>query len=183
MLDQTPRPRPVPLAPAPPHGISAEIWAPLWHQAHLLPGLERWLLEHGTVFVSSTLASQLGVPGQCFKNAGSVALGTDELLYCEGLAASADVPLMFPHAWLVDRQGQAVEVTWPAPGRAYLGAVFQTRAYVQILEETRLWGVFDMHAPAWVTQEPQRWKHPSFEGMGVKVPGAPGNALAESEEA
>lgn len=167
MLDQPQWPHSVPTPPAAPTGISSELWTMLWYQAHLLPGLERWLLEHGTVFADCTLASGLGTPKECFKNAGERALENEDLLYCEGLAASAGLSLMLPHAWLVDKQGRAVEVTWKEPGQAYLGAVFQTPAYWDILEETRLWGVFDVHAPAWVHQAPSRWKHPAFSGLGL----------------
>lgn len=170
MLDQSQWPYSVPTPPAAPSGISGDLWTMLWYQAHLLPGLERWLLEHGTVFPTCELAPSLGTPRECFKNAGALAIEDPDLLYCEGLAASAKVPLMLPHAWLVDRQGRALEVTWAEPGQAYFGAVFQTSAYIEALEETRVWGIFDIYAPAWVRQEPTRWKHPAFAGLGLQVP-------------
>lgn len=154
-------------APDAPQGIHPDFWQMLWLQAGLSEGLPRWLLDHGTAFPDVRLHDQLGLPRQCFFNAGTLAINQPHLRYCEGLAASADLPLPVPHAWVVDEQGRAVETTWRKPGVAYLGAVFQPDAFFQLLEEVKIWGVFDVWTPAWVAEDTQRWKEPGFDGMGA----------------
>lgn len=70
------------------------------------------------------------VPKQCFGNALMMTLRG--WTYVEGYALSPDVPdgwryvgpELVPHAWGVDPEGQAWELTWAFVGRAYRGVRF-----------------------------------------------------------
>lgn len=152
-------------APPPPEGVRPDFWRILWLQAYMSDGLPRWLLDHGSLFSGARCWPERGVSRECFRNAGMLALSNPHLRYCEGLAASPGMPLPLPHAWVVDEEGLAWETTWQEPGLAYLGAVFCTDALYKLLEEIKVWGVLDVWAPAWVLDEPHRWKDPRFEGI------------------
>lgn len=64
-----------------------------------------------------------GVMGACYGNALGIAV-LYGLRYVQGYAVhplSVGREIAVPHAWNADADGNAVDVTWPAPGRAYLG--------------------------------------------------------------
>lgn len=127
------------------------------HQEKMGHTLTKFLLEHGKRFDSVRLAPQRGTPRECFKNAAVLAIANPEYLYCEGLAASAHLPFSFPHAWLMDAEGRALEVTWDAPGQLYLGLVMTTKFLHEQLAATRVWGFLEGRLPPWFFSEPQRW--------------------------
>ena len=67
-----------------------------------------------------------GTPQQCHKNALDLATEHDGLIYCEGLALSADGGHRIIHAWVTDGEGRAFDNTWETPGVAYAGVPFKT---------------------------------------------------------
>ena len=58
----------------------------------------------------------------CFWNALHVASARPGLRYAEGFALSRFG--WEHHAWVVDHQGHAIDVTWTEPGRRYIGVAF-----------------------------------------------------------
>lgn len=74
-----------------------------------------FLLKHGTFYPGRQLPDQyahlFGAPNACFANALLVAKENPDLRYCEGVYAAHGG--FVPHAWLVDPDGELVEVTWP----------------------------------------------------------------------
>jgi hypothetical protein len=64
--------------------------------------------------------------------------------YVEGWAESRIIPNMWVrHAWVLDEDGQALEVTWDEPGHHYVGVVFKSlpkkKNYIAITDEFA-WG-------------------------------------------
>ncbi len=70
----------------------------------------------------------------CYYNCQTLAFKHHDLIYVEGYAmpngkASAnahDLNLPLSHAWLMDRDGQAIDPTWETPGAAYFGVPLAT---------------------------------------------------------
>ena len=79
-------------------------------------------LSHGKWFLPRTLPRDVrrGAPKQCFANAIIIAAHRG-WRYVEGYALAV-IPVQ--HAWVLDHRGRLCEVTWPTPGRAYLGVEF-----------------------------------------------------------
>lgn len=63
----------------------------------------------------------------CFWNALHVAMQRPEYGYTEGFALTADAPAWLHHAWVVDEDGQAIDVTWKTPGLRYVGVTLTLR--------------------------------------------------------
>jgi hypothetical protein len=114
------------------------------------PELFERLAAEGRYFAPRPLPKRykLGTPGNCFEDAGRLALNSDSLTYCEGIAMS-----VFPvhHAWCIDSKGRVVDKTWAAvdakintdrPNIAYFGvAIDDDDLRVRLLgKET--WGFF-----------------------------------------
>lgn len=62
----------------------------------------------------------------CFRNAFHVASSRPGMSYAEGLAQNKD-GLWIHHAWNVDAEEHAVDVTWPVPGERYVGVILSTK--------------------------------------------------------
>jgi hypothetical protein len=85
-----------------------------------------FVLEYGWWYTPALLPDPLthGRDSECFKNAFFLALDQSELVYVEGYAIR-DSGTRVHHAWLTDRQGNALDNTWPESGVAYAGVPFR----------------------------------------------------------
>jgi hypothetical protein len=83
--------------------------------------------RHGKVFEPAPWDGRFkkGRMKQCFSNAFILAVESG-LRYVEGYAVSPHFPMPISHAWNVDEQGRAVDITWENKGLAYLGIEFAT---------------------------------------------------------
>src|SRR5215216_5814498 len=66
----------------------------------------------------------------CYRNVCMVVIDKryrNDFTYAEGIAVS-DLGFPVHHAWVVDRDGNAVDPTWPEPGRRYWGTTFDAVA-------------------------------------------------------
>lgn len=62
----------------------------------------------------------------CFWNSLEYSSVQKDLIYCEGFAMPADIPLPMEHAWVFDPvKNSVIETTWTKPGAAYYGVKFQ----------------------------------------------------------
>ena len=68
----------------------------------------------------------LGRPKSCYYNCQQLIFTHEELIYVEGYAIAQDVSLPLSHAWLMDRDGHAIDPTWETPGAAYFGVPLAT---------------------------------------------------------
>lgn len=62
----------------------------------------------------------------CFRNAFEVATSHEDLRYAEGyalLVLGNGEQLWVHHAWVVDREGNAIDPTWRSAGLRYMGIV------------------------------------------------------------
>ena len=101
------------------------------------PSYERLVLEEGDYWATASVSEQ-GPLGECYRNAYEAATKNPGWGYVEGFALSV-IPIM--HAWCVDEEGDAVEVTWETPGDEYKGIVMDVAEVSATLVETGVWGV------------------------------------------
>lgn len=119
------------------------------------------LAAEGTRFPEPVLSASPGLPKQCFRNAGNVAINEpDRFLYCEGLAViSVDLPLPVEHAWVWDLQEQrAVEVTWETAGPEYLGIAFTTDFMRGMALAREVWGILDSRVMLTEEADPAKYR-------------------------
>lgn len=71
------------------------------------------VLKHGRAYELDREASAKlgnGAVRNCFENAALTALDNEELTYVEGFAHRGTIAVR--HAWVINREGRALEVTW-----------------------------------------------------------------------
>jgi len=80
-----------------------------------------FILQHGREWNPGTVCWAKG-RRDCFRHASKAALRNRDYTYVEGFAA-----LLIPvhHAWLVDKNGNVIETTWPMMGSGYYGIPFR----------------------------------------------------------
>lgn len=77
--------------------------------------------------------------GQCFANAGILAVERPDLTYVEGWAGSL-IPT--EHAWLVTADGAVVDPTWGhSPDAVYLGVPLTRHCVMRRTTDTGVWGI------------------------------------------
>jgi hypothetical protein len=82
----------------------------------------------------------------CFRNATIAVSNRPDrgFLYAEGFA-QYEHQRWVHHAWVVDADGKAIEVTWRNPELRYVGVVLDTVELAKIRVEQSLWGsIFDV---------------------------------------
>jgi hypothetical protein len=79
---------------------------------------------------------------QCFENAFKVAAAqwTKRWKYAEGFAIGAS-GIIIHHAWALDEQERAVEVTWKQPGSSYFGIPIEVPTARSIIMKYGVWGL------------------------------------------
>ncbi len=102
------------------------------------PSYERLVLEEGDYWMTASVSKSQGPLGECYRNAYEVATENPGWGYVEGFALSI-IPIM--HAWCVNEEGDAVEVTWDTPGKEYKGIVMDIAEASAAIVETGRWGV------------------------------------------
>ena len=134
-------------------------------------GPRDFVLQMGRDFPSRPLPKGVRrrLPRQCFHNAASLALRRPkEFLYAEGYAFTKG--LCTEHAWCIDREGNAVDITWrDDAAKHYFGVPF-LHSYVrrQAREQGELGGLIN------VWDGPERWPlctgaHPLAEAVADPV--------------
>lgn len=108
--------------------------ANLMRKAHSHPDwkygcFEELVLDCGKEMKAKSLPDRIerGKPKNCYYNCQQLLELQPDLIYCEGYALSDDIPMPFAHAWLIDKEGHAIDPTWETPGVAYLGVPFSTK--------------------------------------------------------
>lgn len=110
------------------------------HQPCTYAGFEELVLTCGNAMPvkSSPVTIQHGLPRQCYANCQKIANKNREMLYCEGFALRAGLPIPFAHAWIWHLTEHTIlEPTWEEPGTAYWGIAFQTEWLVSFLKARR----------------------------------------------
>lgn len=134
------------------------------------------VLTHGQWWTPAPLPPELdlGEPKQCYANAGEIAnrefintlLAEDDpdnddrepvtarWRYCEGWAVRSGPPstFVFEHAWLIDENDQALDVTLAEPADFYFGVILASDLHRDRMMETYHWGphLVDNHGLDWL---------------------------------
>ena len=70
--------------------------------------------------------------------------GITDLVYVEGFAVRPKLGMLIHHAWLMDEEGCAVDVTWKGTGDChYFGIPFETKTLRAEIKRTGYWGLLD----------------------------------------
>jgi hypothetical protein len=101
------------------------------------PGIWAAVVAHGQLFAATAVDRPNWLrkmkSGQCYHNAFSVSIRYADLAYAEGFARRTPTGEWVHHAWNVDHDGNAIDVTWrkdppggavewrPPPPPAYFG--------------------------------------------------------------
>ncbi len=136
-------------------------------------GMCAFVLEHGREWTASSLQEKSpikrGAPRQCFANSQAILAklltkGLEEdYTYVEGYASSGDLNFILPvhHAWLVDREGRVIDVTWNTPeASVYFGVPFRSCYVFEMIEKTSGYHSLIDHFPSkWeLLQHPSKAK-------------------------
>lgn len=124
-------------------------------------GMCSFVLTHGLEWKPAPLQERSpikrGIQKQCFANSQTTLVkllrkGLEaDYTYVEGYAASGDLDFTFPtlHAWLVDRVGKVIDVTWNKPeASAYFGVPFRNDYVFNLIEETSQYHSIIDHFPS-----------------------------------
>lgn len=106
--------------------------------------IEKFVLQFGRVGQSAPYIGERGTMKECFSNAALLAIKTG-LLYVEGFACRADLPLIIHHGWVENKAGQVFDPTWDDPEDcAYMGVNFDANRALQIMVKQECYGLFDI---------------------------------------
>lgn len=107
--------------------------------------------------------------GHCFRNAATLAIDRNDLIYCEGYAAGV-LPVL--HAWLCDKDGNVIDPTWcrDVKGESYMGTEYfgvpiSQKYLIEHLCEHEKYGLVDAWEARWpmLQLEPKQFIHPKFK--------------------
>ena len=84
----------------------------------------------------------------CFLNAYNLAAKYPELKYAEGYA-KAETVCSGLHAWVVDKDGNAIDPTWQDAGVDYFGVIFNMNYVNRVLQQKKEYGVIDNWKNHW----------------------------------
>lgn len=123
--------------------LAAQIdsWAHIGHPAPM----ERFVLKHGRdMSPYADHPYEIGTPKECFTNAGQMALWEGDLTYVEGFALRPRLGILIHHAWLMDQEGLAIDVTWTDTAEClYFGIPFDNSVLRSEIRRTGYWGLLD----------------------------------------
>lgn len=107
-------------------------------------GVEDFVLQNGIQFTKFTKKNvKRGTMKECYRNAYLASLHNKTLVYVEGYAIPANVPLPLAHAWCVDMEGHIHEVTWPEKGLDYFGVPFDFKYLTKAILKRKMYGIID----------------------------------------
>jgi len=110
--------------------------------------VDELLYKQGKAFKPGKLPQTITLqkPRECFKNCLLLASAMPQYRYAEGYAMN-QIPLA--HAWLVDKEGLAIDPTWPEPSEAYFGITIDTEYAVSASLKRGKAGCLDDPENAW----------------------------------
>lgn len=136
-------------------------------------GMCAFVLEHGREWTPSPLQEKSpikrGAPKQCFFSSQAILMKLlkkgleEEYTYVEGYASSGELGFILPvhHAWLADREGRVIDVTWNKPeASVYFGVPFRSRYVFEMIEKSsRCHSLIDHFPTKWeLLQNPSKAK-------------------------
>ena len=93
-------------------------------------GFEKAILEHGVFGKPKPRPRNVkrGLPKLCYYNCQQIVSYSTDFTYVEGYAVPQGFSFLTPinHAWLIDKEGNAIDPTWESVGLCYLGIPLQT---------------------------------------------------------
>lgn len=124
-------------------------------------GMCAFVLSHGREWTPAPLQERSpikrGIQKQCFANSQAILVKLlrkgleEEYTYVEGYATSGDLGFTFPmhHAWLADRDGRVIDVTWKKPeDSVYFGVPFRSEYIFNMIEKTSQYHSLIDHFPS-----------------------------------
>lgn len=132
--------------------------------------MEVFVYRNGTTFTPVEHDLPMGVMKECFKNATDFIFdqSADELYrYCEGYAIRPSLGMLIHHAWVVDAEGHAYDLTWRDSTEClYYGVVIDSET---LHEQTMARGIYGVLADEMINYELMKTIDPSIEDYAKEL--------------
>jgi hypothetical protein len=118
------------------------------HLLHFGGGLmEFFLHRNGQAYTPVVHDLPMGEMKQCYANTARFIMNQPQsgpFKYCEGLAIRRSLGILMGHAWLVDKLGNAYDLTWKGSHECeYFGVVFEKNMVMRELNRNGCYGLLD----------------------------------------
>ncbi len=143
-----------------------EALAPMMEQSkgEFIYSLYGFVLDHGETMKYEGYDGEAMEPKQCFANATKLAIGSDNLVYCEGFASGV-IPTS--HAWCLDlKTGLVVDPTWVGidEDRDYFGIPFTNKFLLKTIHSRGMYGIIenweeDFPLLGELGGQPEKWRY------------------------
>jgi hypothetical protein len=104
--------------------------------------------RNGQAYVPVKHELPMGEVKQCFANSARFIMGNSErdgYRYCEGLAVRRSLGMLMEHAWVVDRLGNAYDLTWRDTEECeYFGVAFEKKELMSELNRNGVYGLLNV---------------------------------------
>jgi len=128
------------------------------------------VLKHGRIWTIAEKQPSRMTPKQCFENA--YLFSNESHIYCEGWAVPSNIPLPIWHAWCLNLEGEVLELTWEAPGLAYIGIPAQQEWLIDQICEYREYGIGGEVCADGFPGLDKEWIHPvQAKGQPLNIEG------------
>lgn len=133
------------------------------HQMQILSSSFYLWLGHTFEVHPLPAAYSPGPLGQCYMNAGRLAVENPDLVYCEGWAFHAGI-IPLHHAWCVDPSGKVIDPTWSGyDGLEYVGVALRRDFHLRQLDKHEVWGILSDGLPPDILETPAvEFLHPDW---------------------
>lgn len=109
--------------------------------------LENFVLRNGQEFKRTEHVLKVGPVKECFSNATHFILNQNlgsPYLYCEGYAVRPSIGMLIHHAWVVDNNGNAYDLTWRNNEQCYYyGVTFDAETLEEQILANGVYGLLD----------------------------------------
>jgi hypothetical protein len=107
------------------------------------------LMRHGQYFKPISRLPEwlpVGPPKQCYANCARALTASmfhqAPIYYAEGYAFDPALGVPLEHAWLVDNEGLAIDLTWPDVSDViYYGVAFKSQFVIEAMQNTQFFGI------------------------------------------
>lgn len=109
------------------------------HQDWKYSGYEQLILDCGIEMEVIPLPKNIesGLPQMCYQNCYQLITKHKDLTYVEGYAVRDGLSFPVSHAWLMNKQRQAIDPTWGTSGIYYLGVPLSIKWVKTFLKSRR----------------------------------------------